>query len=330
MTQAGRAGRLRRTAMGPMLLAVSLSTAVWAAPPSGGPGASDVASEGPVIKGTGTCPRAEVVAVTLQSFNLSKSALHDEAPIEVADLGDRFRISMPGQVREYDDPTHDCAERARIAAVFIALALSPPELPGETPATRRTRVTPAAPPPSTARAAGGGVFPWGRFEAAGRFDGAPGLGDSQGFVEGGAMIRMALGWSASWGVELGLGVLASRMVQLEGVTAREQRFPFQLSLCWRTLALPVEISVAAGLAGAWFTTEATELPVSDRQSRLDIGAGVGLKARWPATSRLAPFIGAGFEYFPRAYTFDVGGRGAIGSTSSFRLTGELGLSVALE
>ena len=144
------------------------------------------------------------------------------------------------------------------------------------------------------------------------------------------MIRMALGWSASWGVELGLGVLASRMVQLEGVTAREQRFPFQLSLRWRTRGLPAELAVAAGLAGAWFTTEATELPVSDRQSRLDIGAGVSLKARWPSSSRLAPFVGAGFEYFPRAYTFDVGGRGAIGSTSSFRLTGELGLSVALE
>src|SRR5262252_4986281 len=100
VTPVGWAGRSRRTALGPMLLAFSLSLSVWAAPPGGAPGTSDAAPDGPVIKGTGACPRADIVAATLQSFDLPKSALHEASPIEVADLGDRFRISMGGQIRE--------------------------------------------------------------------------------------------------------------------------------------------------------------------------------------------------------------------------------------
>jgi hypothetical protein len=156
------------------------------------------------------------------------------------------------------------------------------------------------------------------------------VADSQAFFEGGAMIRLALGWSASWGAELGVGLLASRIIQLDRVKAREQRFPFELGLRWRTRSTPVELAVAAGLAGAWFTTEGNELTVPDRQSRLDLGASAALQSRWPSSSRLAPFLGVRAQYFPRAYEFAVDGRGNVGSTPKFRFAGELGLSVALE
>jgi hypothetical protein len=144
------------------------------------------------------------------------------------------------------------------------------------------------------------------------------------------MARMALGWSASWGVEIGLGLLASRIAQLEGVKAREQRFPFELGLRWRTRLHQFEISAAAGLSGGWFTTEGNDLPSTDRQSRVDLGLGGALQARWPSSSRMAAFMGLRPQYFPRTYAFNVDGRGMVGSTPKFRLAGEFGLSIALE
>ncbi|HEY3592402.1 MAG TPA: hypothetical protein VGL13_00950, partial [Polyangiaceae bacterium] len=257
-------------------------------------------------------------------------------PPRVVDLGDRFRVSVAGHSREYEDATRDCAERARIAAVFLALTLSPPEIPIEparpppTPAPPRPAAREAVGPHPFAPRANMGALPWGRFEAAGRFEGAPSLGDAQGFFEGGAMVRMALGWSASWGVELGLGLLASRIVQLDAVRAREQRFPFEIGLRFRTVTGAVEVSAAAGLSGAWFTTEGNELPAPDRQSRVDLGLGGALQGRWPAASRMAAVFGVRPQYFPRSYAFSVDGRGVVGSTPRFRLAGELGFSVALE
>jgi hypothetical protein len=287
-----------------------------------------------VVSGSGTCPDPQLVETMLRSFDLPSGSLHDRGTPEVNDLGDRFRVSAAGHVREYDDPSHDCAERARIAAVFAALTLAPPELLPEAPPPPPP---PPAPVPAAAeaprppfRSGNGGGPPWGRFEAAGRFEGAPALADSQAFFEGGAMIRLALGWSASWGAELGVGLLASRIMQLDGAKAREQRFPFELGVRWRTREAPFELAVALGLSGAWFTTEGNELAVSDRQSRLDLGLGAALQGRWPSTSRLAPFLGVRAQYFPRAYGFSVTGRGDVGSTPKFRVAGEIGLSVALE
>lgn len=295
-----------------------------------------------VVGGSGTCPDPRVVETMVRSFDLPSGSLQDRGTPEVNDWGDRFRVSAAGQAREYVDPTHDCAERARIAAVFVALSLSPPELSLDaSPSPPSTPSPPPAPSPPVLAPVPEGprpLFhpsaaagpPWGRFEAAGRFEGGPALRDSQAFFEGGAMIRLALGWSASWGAELGLGLLASRIMQLDGVKAREQRFPFELGLRWRTRNAPVELAVAAGLAGAWFTTEGNELTIPDRESRLDLGAGAAFQSRWPNASRLAPFVGLRAQYFPRSYEFAVQGRGNVGATPSFRFAGELGLSVALE
>ena len=49
--------------------------------------------------------------------------------VEIIDLGVPYRIIAAGQVREYRDESRDCAYRARIAAVFVALAIDPGSMP---------------------------------------------------------------------------------------------------------------------------------------------------------------------------------------------------------
>ena len=49
-------------------------------------------------------------------------------PPRVTDLGDRFEVAVAGQGGLYTDINRDCVERARIAAVFIALVLTTPTI----------------------------------------------------------------------------------------------------------------------------------------------------------------------------------------------------------
>ncbi len=86
---------------------------------------------------TGKCPSAEAVAVALGSaVGTEMKAIGKDVP-KVTDLGDRFSVSAFGQAREYADPGRDCDERARAAAVFIALALNPPFVPAPRRRPRR-------------------------------------------------------------------------------------------------------------------------------------------------------------------------------------------------
>ena len=87
-----------------------------------------------VIGGPSTCPRPDAVwaeLVTLVPRERLEARLRAVAQRQDASGRDRRSrrpatgSSPPGQVREYRDESHDCAYRARIAAVFVALAIDP-------------------------------------------------------------------------------------------------------------------------------------------------------------------------------------------------------------
>ena len=81
----------------------------------------------PPIETSGSCPSAEEVSATIAPLVASLPAQRlAEGAARVADLGDRFEVAAAGQKSQYVDAARDCAERARVAAVFIALALNPP------------------------------------------------------------------------------------------------------------------------------------------------------------------------------------------------------------
>ena len=142
------------------LAAVSGSPAAQAATPEELPGAHEVAppasapavDASSIIGGPSSCPRPDAVwgeLVTLVPPERLEARLRAVARgktplVEIVDLGVPYRIIAAGQVREYRDESRDCAYRARIAAVFVALAIDPAQLPAAAaaraaPAPRRRR-----------------------------------------------------------------------------------------------------------------------------------------------------------------------------------------------
>ena len=275
---------------------------------------------------TGRCPSAEAVAVALGSaVGMETKATGKDIP-RVTDLGDRFSVSAFGQAREYPDPGRDCDERARAAAVFIALALNPPIVPTPPPppAAPPVRVQEAAPPPvappPSAR--------WQNVGAAARVDGStqPETGFAIGFE-----VRAAAGWH--WlGIAATAGVLAPTDSRFSAVTVRQQRFPLSLAFTARhPIGERIAVAGAVGAALVPLTLRADGIDGAPSSTRLDAGVRLALDLAFLATPRLAPFIGIHAEIFPRAYELDVGPPGSVGSVGSVGSTGRfwLGASVGL-
>ena len=82
-------------------------------------------------------------------FETSPEAAVEQVLIE--DLGESFSVSVAGETRRFDDPKRECAERARLAAVFVALVLDPLHVPfAETKKEPPKPEPPPEPPPEPA------------------------------------------------------------------------------------------------------------------------------------------------------------------------------------
>src|SRR4051794_20193290 len=68
------------------------------------------------------CPSADAVSAELIKANAQPMTAHD---VQLIDLGAQFEIAIDGAMRRFDDVGRDCKERARTAAVLIAMAVTP-------------------------------------------------------------------------------------------------------------------------------------------------------------------------------------------------------------
>ena len=72
-------------------------------------------------------------------------ALTGHAPVvELIDLGVPFQVVVGGRVREYRDEARDCTQRARVAAVFVALTIDPASIAAASPRPAAARPIAAA------------------------------------------------------------------------------------------------------------------------------------------------------------------------------------------
>jgi hypothetical protein len=318
----------------PLTWALSLALA-GAIPTAGGgagtgadPGAAAPAARpGLAVEVTGECPGREAVHAALLAALGRETPGPSAEPPRVTDLGDRFEMAALGQTRQVPDPERDCAERARTAAVFIALALNPPAFQARAePAITRT-APPAAPPAAEPAGEAPSSPRWSSLALAARVDGVPADGSSSSLaVAGGAELTGAIGRGAL-GIVAGAAILAPTDGTFSGVIVRQQRFPLNIGVTVRhELARRFELAGAAGLALVPFTLRGEGLGSSLPATRLDTGARLACALRFPVTGHLTPFVGLHAELFPRAYVIDVDPLGSIGSTGRFRFGASLGLS----
>ncbi|HZU84559.1 MAG TPA: hypothetical protein VE987_16635, partial [Polyangiaceae bacterium] len=101
------------------------------------------------VRAVGPCPRAAAVDGVLSTM-LPAGAPLGAAGATITDLGDEYVVQVGDRSKRYADPTRDCAGRARVAAVFIALAISPD---AASPAQQSGTAAPPAPPPPPAPSA---------------------------------------------------------------------------------------------------------------------------------------------------------------------------------
>ncbi len=286
-----------------------------------------VASSALPVNVTGECPSAAAVAAALRSAlgNEATSSVA-EAP-KVSDLGDRFSVAASGQVRQYADPRRDCDERARAAAVFIALALNPPLVapPPAPPARDQATLQVTAPPPPVAPLESSG---WLDLGVAARLDSGPAPAAGPAI---GAEIRAAIG--RRW---YGLVASAGVLTPTEGsyvtdgasasVAVRQQRFPLSLALTARhgiTPRLALAGAVGAALVPLTLRVDAAG---GQTETRLDAGVRLAVELRILASPRLRPFVDLHAEMFPRAYQLEVDPLGNFGSTGWFWAGVSAGLS----
>jgi hypothetical protein len=271
------------------------------------------------VEVAGQCPSAEAVTAALASALGAAPPSNAAAAPKVTDLGARFSVSASGQAREYVDAARDCDERARAAAVFIALALNPPLLPPPPAPPSAPAVQVAAPPPVPPSAR------WLDVGVAARGDGGS-TGDAGTAL--GFELQVAAG--ARWlGVVATAGILSATEGQFSSVAVRQQRFPFSVAIqARRTVRQHLALTGAAGAALVPITLRAERIENPQSATRLDAGFRLAAGGLYRATPRLAVFVDFHAEIFPRAYEIDVDPIGDVGSTGRLWLGASIGLAFA--
>ena len=286
-----------------------------------------------VIGGPSTCPRPDAVwkeLVTLVPPERLEARLRavtrGKAPlVELVDLGVPYRILAAGQVREYRDESRDCAYRARIAAVFVALAIDPAQLPAQLPA--QPPMPPPAPPPVPQTApppVDDLQSPRARLDLGATAVGGLGPDDHVGQL--GAELR----WSAGrhrLGPEAGVTALLPVDHTVGGVRLRQWRLPIDAGVRARIAGPRFERYGELGVSVALLSERALELATPKSQTGIEVGLrlAVGVHA---ARGRFSPFAALSGELVPIPPTIFALPAGTVGHTPIFWIGATAGASLS--
>ena len=284
------------------------------------------------IGGTSTCPRPDAVwseLVTLVPPERLEARLRavtrGKTPlVELIDLGVPYRILAAGQVREYRDESRDCAYRARIAAVFVALAIDPAQLPAQS--AMPTPAPPAAPPPVPKEAPPPLEelsSPRARLDLGATIVGGLGPEDHVGQI--GAELRWSAGRSRL-GPEAGVTALLPVDNTVGGVRLRQWRLPIDAGVRARIAGSRFERYGELGVSAALLSERALDLATSKSQTAIEIGLrlAVGVHA---SHTRFAPFAALSGELVPAPPAIFALPAGTVGHTPIFWIGATAGASL---
>jgi len=263
------------------------------------------------IRGQGLCPEPAAVWSAIDQLVVRdrleprlRALAAAEHPIEVVDLGASFRVLAAGRTRDYLDEARDCANRARLASLFVALAVDSSDEPAPAPPPAAVVTAPpvAAAAPLPARL--------GRLELGATFEaGTPGT-----WLAPGAGLRLVVGRAALGIVAGGRGTVPADAT-LDGVRVRAWRVAGDVMLRAtfardRRLRPFVELGAAATFLSARAPALAAPREASGFEAGIVAAAGFHVARRAP----LWPFVCARVELIPRPVTIYARPAGSIGDT----------------
>jgi hypothetical protein len=239
--------------------------------------------------------------------------------VEIVDLDEKYRVIAGGRVREYRNPGRDCAYRARVAAVFVALTVDPAALAVEPPPP----TPPASPPPpasSSSEEASRDLpsDPVAQVDLGVAVDRAMGSGPHA--TLGGAGVRVALGRGP---LALVIGAMFFTNAagdDLAGMKLTQGHYPLDVGLRVRWQGLFFEPYAETGVG----------LALLSEQGRIvargfEVGAFVAAGIRLPARSRGAFFVSGRGEWIPSPV--EIMALPAVGHAPSYWLGAMAGASI---
>lgn len=288
------------------------------------------------------CPSRDA---TLSAVNalLGQSTTRPEelAQIDLTDLGDRFAITVKGRTREYAEPSHNCAQRARMAAVFVALTLAPPDI-GDSSQEAVAEVSPStdAPPPAAVASAAPPqpVAPleapkqpaasttqsnWRtELDVAGNLS----LDLARSRVDGGLLVRGVLS-RTQWGITVGLDLPARGSFDLQGLQVTQTRYTAELAAQRNWVLGGVRVAAELGPSLTLLQLKQSARPDAERVTHWLVGAHTGLYFTL-VSQRFSPFVGVSCQLLPYRIPIVVQPEGTVGHTSTLWVSASLGVALS--
>ena len=233
--------------------------------------------------------------------------------VEIVDLGDRYRVIAGGRVREYRNQGRDCTYRARVAAVFVALAVDPaalavePPPPASAPQPSPPPAPEAAPPPATSSEATAEHVV--DVELLVAVDRSAGGGPQA--THTGAGVRLLLGRGP---LAFVVGAMAFRTADstLGGVGLTQGHDPLELGVRLHAQQFFFEPFAEIGLALALLSEEGSQTSLPMKSRAIELGGFLLAGIRVPAQSRVGLVLAARGEWVPSPADLTVLPTGGLG------------------
>jgi hypothetical protein len=241
--------------------------------------------------------------------------------VTITDDGPSFRVVAAGQERSFVDPVRECLDRARHAAVFVALALDPPAVSTPKPPPVERPEPPIEPFP--AKPASHLDLQLGALVLA-----APGSRTRDAAQAVGVAARARFG--RELGASVGVGFLPGGLT-FRTVDTRVLWFPLDAAVGLNIRTPSFELGGEIGPAVTVFGIVGQDLVGARRQWRADVGGRVAVGARAWISGTFGVFVGAQAAAFARPYQLRVDPtEGDVGGTPWLWWGGSIGIFSRIE
>jgi hypothetical protein len=232
----------------------------------------------------------------------------------IRDLGASWEIEVAGHRASYADPVRDCAERVRVATVFAALALEPPDraAPAEVVALASEPRLPRSSMQQGLELAPAIVL---------------GLGAGDTTTAFGGVLRWWIS-GARMGLTAGLSGLLPAVVRAGAYEASLARVVLDVSPRVRLLAGSTSFTLELGPFAGLLFAKGRDLSPGGSSTNLDAGAHLAVRAEH-AWRRLSPFVAVQGDLSVRSFRMSVEPTGDVGTTPGVWLGLLLGVALGL-